>query len=127
MTLITENGKWIYNIDLNSKTAIRMDNKGFKGLQGNSGSNMDVAIGAVKTGTEEILGKVCDVWEKNYPYSMAWMWKGIALKKDQDVAAMGVVTEAVEIQENVSIPEDKVTIPSDVKVKVLDPRALSNG
>ena len=48
-------------------------------------------------------------------------------KKDQDVAAIGVVTEAIEIQENVSIPEDKVTIPSDVKVKVLDPRALSNG
>jgi len=127
MTLITENGKWVYNIDLNSKTAIRMDNKGFKALQGNSGGNMDVAIGAVKIGTEEILGKTCDVWEKNHPYSMAWMWKGIALRKDQDVAAMRVVTEAVEIQENVSIPEDKVTIPSDVNVKVLDPRALSNG
>ncbi len=88
---------------------------------------MDVAIGAIKIGTEEILGKVCDVWEKSYPYSRAWMWKGIALKKDQDVAAMGVVTEAIEIQENISIPEDKLMIPSDVKVKVLDPRALSGG
>ncbi len=127
MTLITENGKWVYNIDLNSKTAIKMDNKWFKALQGNSGSNMDVAIGAVKIGTEEILGKTCDVWKKSHPYSMAWMWKGIPLRKDQDVAAMGVVTEAVEIQENVSIPEDKVTIPSDVKVKVLNPHALSNG
>ena len=125
MTLITENGKWVYNIDLKSKTAIRMDNKGFKALQGDSGSNMDVAIGAVKVGTEEILGKTCDVWEKSHPHSMAWMWKGIALKKDQDVAAMGVVTEAIEIQENVSIPEEKLTIPSDVKVKVLNARALS--
>ena len=127
MTLITENGKWVYNIDLNSRIAIRMNNAGFKALQGNSGGNMDVAIGAVKIGTEEILGKVCDVWEKSYPYSRAWMWKGIALKKDQDVAAMGVVTEAIEIQENISIPEDKLIIPSDVKVKVLDPRALSGG
>ncbi len=125
MTLITENGKWVYNIDLNSRTAIKMDSKGFKALQGNSGSNMDVAIGAVKDGTEEILGKTCDVWRKNHPYSMTWTWKGISLKKDQNVATMGVVAEAVEIQENVSIPEDKVTIPSDVKVKVLDPRALS--
>ena len=49
------------------------------------------------------------------------------IKKDQDVAAIVVVTEVIEIQENVSIQEDKVTIPSDVKVKVLDPRALSNG
>ena len=57
----------------------------------------------------------------------AWIWKGIALRKDQDVAAMGVVTEAVAIQENISIPEDKLIIPSDVKVKVLDPRALSGG
>lgn len=127
MTLIAENGKWVYNIDLNSRTAIRMSNAGFKALQGNSGSNMDVAIGAMKIGTEEILGRVCDVWQKSYPYSKAWMWKGIALKKDQDVAAMGVITEATEIQENISIPEDKLIIPSDVKVKVLDPRALSGG
>ena len=127
MTLITENGKWVYNIDLNSRTAIKMNNKGFKALQGNSGSNMDVAIGATKIGTEEILGKVCDVWKKSYPYSMAWMWKGVALKKDQDVAAMGVITEATEIQENISIPEDKLIIPSDVKIKVLDARALSGG
>jgi hypothetical protein len=125
MTLITENGKWVYNIDFNSRTAIKMNNKGFKALQGNSGSNMDVAIGATKIGTEEILGKICDVWKKNYPYSMAWIWKGIALKKDHEVAAMGVLTEATEIRENVSIPEDKLTIPADVKIKVLDPRALS--
>ena len=64
MTLITENGKWIYNIYLHSKTAIRMDNKVFKALQGNSGSNTDVAIGAVKIGTEEILEKAYDVWKK---------------------------------------------------------------
>lgn len=127
MTLITENGKWVYNIDLNSRIAIRMNNAGFKALQGNSGGNMDVAIGAVKIGTEEILGKVCDVWEKSYPFSKTWMWKGIALKKDQDVSAMGVVSEATEIQINISIPEDKLMIPSDVKVKVLDPRALSGG
>lgn len=127
MTLITENGKWVYNIDLNSRIAIRMNYAGYKALQGNSGSNMDVAIGAVKIGTEEILGKVCDVWEKSYPFSKTWMWKGIALKKDQDVSAMGVVSEATEIQINISIPEDKLMIPSDVKVKVLDPRALSGG
>ena len=63
--------------------------------------------------------------EKSTPNSMTWMWKKIALKKDQDVAAMGVVTEAIEIQKNVSIPEYKLIIPSDVKVKVLDARALS--
>ncbi len=125
MILITENGKWVYNVDLNSRTAIRMNEAGFKALQGNFGSNMDVAIGAMKVGTEEILGKVCDVWKKGYPYSMAWMWKGVALKKDHEVAAMGVLTEATDIQENVSIPEDKIVIPSDVKVKVLNPRALS--
>ncbi len=127
MTLITDNGKWIYNIDLNSRTAIKMDKAGFKALQGNSSGNMDVAIGAMKTGTEEVLGKVCDVWKKGYPYSMAWIWKGVALKKDQEVAAMGVLTEATEIQENISIPEDKLIIPSDVKIKILNPRVLSGG
>ncbi len=127
MTLITENGKWIYNIDLNSGIAIKMDETGFKSLAGNTERNMDNTIGATKIGTEEIVGRVCDVWKKGYPYSMAWIWKGVALKKDQDVAAMGVTTEATDVQENVSIPEDKFTIPPGVKVKVLDARALSGG
>ncbi len=127
MTLITDNGKWIYNIDLNSKIAIKMDETGYKSLAGNTGRNMDETIGAVKIGTEEIVGKVCDVWKKGYPYSMAWIWKGVALKKDQDVAAMSVITEATEVQENISIPEDKFAIPPGVKVKVLDARALSGG
>ncbi len=127
MTLITENGKWIYNIDLNSGTAIKMDETSFKSLAGNTGRNMDNTIGATKIGTEEIVGRVCDVWKKGYPYSMAWIWKGVALKKDQDVAAMEVVTEATDVQENVSIPEDKFTIPPGVQVKVLNARALSGG
>ncbi len=125
MTLITENGKWIYNIDLNSGIAIKMDETGYKSLAGNTGRNMDNTIGATNIGSEEIAGRVCDVWKKGYPYSMAWIWKGVALKKDQEVAAMGVVTEAIDVQENVAIPEDKFTIPPGVKVKVLDARALS--
>ena len=34
-----------------------MDNKGFKALQGNSGSNMDVAIGAVKSALKRFSEK----------------------------------------------------------------------
>ncbi len=127
MTLITDNGKWIYNIDLNSGIAIKMDETGYKSLAGNTERNMENTIGATKIGTEEIAGRVCNVWKKGYPYSMAWIWKGVALKKDQDVAAMGVVTEATEVQENISIPEERFTIPPGVKVKVLDARALSGG
>lgn len=127
MTLITDNGKWIYNIDLNSGTAIKMDETGYKSLAGNTGRNMNETIGATKIGTEEIAGKTCDIWKKGYPHSMAWIWKGVALKKDHDVAAMRVLTVATDVQENVSIPEDKFTIPSGVKIKILDARALSGG
>lgn len=65
--------------------------------------------------------------KKGYPYSMVWIWKGVTLKKDQDVTAMKVVTEAIEFQKNISNPEDKLIIPSDVKVKVLEPLELSGG
>ncbi len=58
---------------------------------------------------------------------MAWIWKGIALKKDKDIAATGVLTVATEVQENISIPEDKFTIPPDIKIKVLDARTLMGG
>lgn len=56
---------------------------------------------------------------------MVCMWKGVALKRDHDVAAINVDTEAVEIRENASILEDKLTILSVIKIKVLDPRTLS--
>lgn len=127
MTLITDNGNWIYNIDLNARTAIKMNNARYKALAGNSSTNMGEVIGARKIGTEEVAGRVCDVWKKGYPYSMAWIWKGIALKKDKDVAATGVLTVATEVQENISIPEDKFTIPPDIKIKVLDARTLIGG
>ena len=127
MTLITENGKWIYNVDLNARTAIKMNNARYKALAGNSSTNMGEVIGARKIGTEEVAGMVCDVWKKSYPYSMAWIWKGIALKKDKDIAATGVLTVATEVQENISIPEDKFTIPPDIKIKVLDARTLMGG
>ncbi len=127
MTLITDNGKWIYNVDLNTRTAVKMNNAKYKALAGNSSTNMGEVIGARKIGTEEVAGRVCEVWKKGYPYSMAWIWKGIALKKDRDVAETGVLAVATEVQENISIPEDKFTIPSDVKVKVLDARTLIGG
>lgn len=58
---------------------------------------------------------------------MVWIWKGIVLKKDKDIAATGVLTVATEVQENISIPEDKFTIPPDIKIKVLDARTLMGG
>lgn len=124
MTLITDNGKWIYNVDLNARAAIKMNNARYKALAGNSGRDMGEVIGAVKTGTEEVVGRVCEVWKKDYPYSMAWMWKGIALKKDKNVADTGILTVATDVQENISIPEDKFTILPDIKIKVLDARTL---
>ncbi len=124
MTLITDNGKWIYNVDLNTRTAVKMNNARYKALAGNSSTNMGEIIGAVNIGTEEVAGKVCEVWKKGYPYSMAWIWKGIALKKDKNVSSTGVLTVATDVQENISIPEDKFTIPADIKIKVLDARTL---
>jgi hypothetical protein len=127
MTLITDNGKWIYNVDFNTRTAVKMNNARYKALTGNSSTNMGEVIGARKIGTEEVAGRVCEVWKKGYPYSMAWIWKGIALKKDREVADTGVLTVATEAQENISIPEDKFTIPPDIKIKVLDARTLIGG
>lgn len=127
MTLIAENGKWVYNVDLSARTAVKMNQANYKALLGSSGTNMDKVIGAMKVGTEEVAGKACEVWERNYPYSKAWMWKGVALKKDQDVAAMRMITVATDVQENVFIPEDKFVIPPDVKVKSMTGASLLDG
>lgn len=124
MTLITDNGKWVYNIDLNTRTAVKMNNSRYKALVGDSSTNMGEVIGAIKIGTEEVAGMVCEVWKKDYPYSMAWIWKDIALKKDKNTAGTRVITVATDVQENISIPEDKFTIPPDINIKVLGARTL---
>jgi hypothetical protein len=69
-----------------------------------------------KNGTDKVLGRTCDVWESFKFKSKLCIWKGILLKSEEEFFS----TIAVDIQENVPVPEDVFTVPEDVKIEDVD-------
>ena len=117
-------GEWIYNIDLDKKTgtkiknpifdiiAARSDSKDF----GELGLQMLKDMGAEKTGSEEVAGKPCDIWEAKSLGSKSWVWNSIALKTEVNLAGIRATTVATKVDDGASIPEDKFTLPSDATI-----------
>ena len=74
-------------------------------------------------GDETVAGKPC----KKYSLEMnqmgqttqatVWVWKGIVLKQSISFEGMEMITEATEVQENVAIPADKISVPSGITVQ----------
>ena len=74
-------------------------------------------------GEEDVAGKKC----KKYSYETsqrgqantvtAWVWKGIMLKQVASANGMDMTIEVTDIQENATIPADKITIPAGITVQ----------
>jgi hypothetical protein len=71
-----------------------------------------------KEGKDNILGKECDKFSMdNTALSMKgfyWVWKGVALKVDANMATVKMLMEATSFLENASIPADKLEVPADI-------------
>ena len=80
------------------------------------GEKMVRDMGAQKTGTEEVAGKMCDVWEVKNLGSKSWVWKSVTLKVQVNMAGMEMNNTATKFEEVASIPEDRFAIPSDVTI-----------
>lgn len=125
-TMALLKGKYQYNIDLDKKTGNKIDNPFLQQMnqsaaeQGkdltDAGEEMMKQMGGKKIGTEMFLGKKCDVWEIKQMSTKVWVYKGIALKTESNMAGMKMTKVATSFQENVKIPEIKFTIPKDVKM-----------
>jgi hypothetical protein len=74
-----------------------------------------------KAGTEEVAGKTCDVYLIDYKdmkmKGKSWVWNSLPLKTDVKIGGLDVKQTATKVEENVSVPADKFSIPSDFKVK----------
>ena len=113
-------GYMMYGVDFAAKQYLELDmSHGFPNGKPHrlSGVGFDVQLlplqGFQKQGTEKVLGKTCEVWNRNG--ETYWLWGGFILK-EQHVSPLpqGIVTmEAVGIQLDVAIPAEKVTVPSD--------------
>ena len=127
LVLLEENGQWINNVDLNARTGIRMRNPRYKDSIGQSRrerekneENKNIDAGGRKVEIERVIGKPCVVWEKQYTGIKTCTWNGIVLKKISDLGFSRTTTVATEIDERVSIPEEKFTIPPDIEMKTVD-------
>lgn len=124
MTLL--DGEWTYNVDLDTKTGTKIPTPFMKELTGAAkregkdateiGEEMLARMGGRKIGTETVLGKPCDVWEIKNLNAKSWVWQGVTLKTVVNMMGQMMTTEAVRLQDNASIPEEKLTLPKDVKI-----------
>lgn len=127
LVLLEENGQWINNVDLNVRTGIRMRNPRYKDSIGQSRREREkneekknIDAGGRKVEIERVIGKPCVVWEEQNTGIKTCTWNGIVLKKISDLGFSRTTTVATEIEERVSVPEEKFTIPPDIEMKTVD-------
>lgn len=119
-------GEWTYGVDLDKKTGTKMPTPLMKELAGAAkregkdateiGEDMLTRMGGRKIGTETLLGKTCEVWEIKNMNAKSWIWQGVTLKTEVNMMGKVTTTEAVRLQDNVNIPEEKLTLSKDVKI-----------
>jgi outer membrane lipoprotein-sorting protein len=110
--------------DLDRKTATKMPTPMLNDLveaakkQGGDMTDLGTAMiqrmGAVKTGTDTVAGKPCDVWEIKSLGSKSWLWNGVTLRNETNFGGQSMKTIATSVQENVTIPEDKFALPAGI-------------
>jgi hypothetical protein len=119
-------GEWTYGVDLDTKTGTKTPTPLMKELTGAAkregkdateiGEEMLAGMGGRKIGMETLLGKSCDVWEIKSLNAKSWIWQGMTLKTEVNMMGKVTTTEVVRLQDNVNVPEEKLTLPKDVKI-----------
>lgn len=117
-------GDTVYNVDLLRHKMVRVDltkrmvsglNINFTPAEMSDYSPEGLKrLGANLKGEESIAGKVCQVYELPYLEAKVWVYKNIAMKYIARTRGFRTEYTATSIQENVSIPQEKVTLPTKV-------------
>eukprot|EP01156_Anaeramoeba_ignava_P008520 Anaeramoba_ignava/a360320_8.p1 GENE.a360320_8~~a360320_8.p1 ORF type:complete len:304 (+),score=47.17 a360320_8:813-1724(+) len=63
-----------------------------------------------KIGTEKILGRTCDIYQKDN--MKFWIWKEMPLKSEITENGQKFISEVISMEENVKIPASKFELPS---------------
>lgn len=120
-------GFWQYNYDKQSNTGTKTKNTVLESLVKNSGGDLEQigiemfeSMGGKKSGTEELIGKLCEIWELESMGTRVWVWKNVLLKTETNMMGVEILRVATSIQVDVEIPSDKISVPSDVEFQELD-------
>ncbi len=122
--LTISDGKWIYTIDLPAETGVReesplltryasrLESTGTLTL----GDELMEDIGGYKAGNNKILGRTCQIWLVPETHSQYCLWNNIPLLTIIRRRGVELITEAVRIDEHVSVRNDIFTIPDNVVI-----------
>lgn len=118
-------GDWMYTIDLKEKEGTKMNiataqDLAMKGMQNQTlqdfGKEAIQKMGGVEEGTETILGKKCKVYSFPKQNMKAWVYKNVLLKSTASMAGIEVIYTATNFQENVAVPKNKFSVPTDITI-----------
>ena len=115
---------YFYNIDMTKKTCTKTKIGEENTPQNMNFSNMTQKLIAdlhiEKKGTEEYIGKTCDVWAMDHQdmkmKGTFLVWKGISLKTDMEASGMIIRMKTKSIDITSPLPKNIFEIPSDVKI-----------
>jgi hypothetical protein len=122
-TKIIMDANWIYTINNNSGEATKMENPLYSmfpegGDLEKASADMMISMGGVKTGTETLLGKKCDIWKIEKLMSTIWIWKTIPLKTEVKMMGMNVTNIATSVEVDIAVSPNEFKIPAGVEFKV---------
>ncbi len=124
-----------YNLDLEKKTGTKTKISDFMDPSKFDYTNLSDEIikqwNIKKEGSESILGKTCEVMsmsnDKMQMTGKVWIWNGITLKSQVEMAGIKISLEATKIEENVSVPADKFVVPEGFQIQeVTMPKEMMN-
>lgn len=119
-------GEWTYSVDLDANTGTKMPTPLLGDLIARAksegkdltdvGTEILARSGAKKTGEATLLGKRCEIWETQSLKIKAWIWQGLTLKTEANMMGKTILIEATGLQENVSVPAEKLAVPANVTI-----------
>lgn len=121
--LMLIDGDWAYNVDLERKMAMRMNIPKMKEMMKQFGQEIPEfderkikEWESKKIGTDNVLGKTCDVYQIEKTGGSVCVWKWLPLKMESAEGKKSFSLIATRIDENANIPKDKLSIPAGVEV-----------
>lgn len=125
-TTLTE-GAWITTLDADARRATRTQNplydqlvRAADGDVQEVGRRMLEAMGAERTGSEEVAGLPCEVWEIPIGNSKSWIWNGVTLRTESRMGPLTTSKVAVRVEQNPDFDAEHFAVPADWEVVELD-------
>ncbi len=75
-----------------------------------TGKDMLIAMGGEKIGEASFMGYNCEVW--TVMGAKQWLHKGVLLKMEMSTLGISTITEAVTVEFDVSVADDKFELPN---------------